>query len=141
MKIFFQSLIATLALFAIAIAVGVGLSCLEQSMDADTWNEGICWCGGEYEFSNAGHRKNGGNYYYYTCNECGRVIETTTPQAKTHQTYEVAGIVEDSNTLVDWNGEAWSYDGDLEVGQLVIIVFDDMGTENLYDDEILEIKG
>jgi hypothetical protein len=141
MKTLFQSILITLALFAVAIVAGVGLGCLEQSINADTWNEGICRCGGEYEFSNAGHRKNGGNYYYYTCNECGQVIETTTPQTKTHKTYEVAGIVEDGNTLVDWNGEAWSYDGNLEPGQLVIIVFDDMGTENIYDDEILEIRG
>ena len=141
MKTLFQSILITLALFAVAIVAVIGLGCLEQSMNADTWNEGICGCGGEYEFSNAGHRKNGGNYYYYTCNECGQLIETTTRQTKTHKTYEVAGIVEDSNALVDWNGEAWSYDGDLEAGQLVIIVFDDMGTENIYDDEILEIRG
>ena len=28
-----------------------------------------------------------------------------------------------------------------EEGQLVIVVFNDMGTENIYDDEIIEIKG
>ena len=130
-----------LAFFAILTAGMCGACYLEVSIDADTWNEGVCLCGGEYEFSNAGHRKNGGNYYYYTCNECGRVIETTTPQTATHKTYEVAGIAENNNTLIDWNGEAWTYDNDLEEGQLIIIVFDDMGTENLYDDEIIEIRG
>ena len=67
-----------------------------------------------------------------------------TPQS---ETFEVAAIVENYNendncsTLVDWNGEAWFYEGELEVGKMVIVVFDDMGTTDIYDDEIIEIRG
>ena len=59
---------------------------------------------------------------------------------------EIAGIVDEVNpatgwiTLVDAHGEAWVCDGeDLEVGQPVIIVFNDMGTDDIYDDEIIRI--
>lgn len=59
---------------------------------------------------------------------------------------EVAAIVDEVNsstgyiTLVDAHGEAWVCDGeDLEVGQPVIIVFNDMGTDDIYDDEIIQI--
>ena len=63
------------------------------------------------------------------------------------KTFEIPAVVEEVNpatgyaTLVDWQGEAWVYEFDsLQVGQLVVIVFDDMGTEDIYDDEIIEIR-
>ena len=64
---------------------------------------------------------------------------------KTH-THEVPAVVEevtaDCVVLVDNDGEAWVFEGDgYEVGQLVIVVFDDMGTADIYDDEIVEIRG
>lgn len=64
---------------------------------------------------------------------------------KTH-THEVPAVVEevtaDCVVLVDNDGEAWVFEGDgYEVGQLVIVVFDDMGTADIYDDEIIEIRG
>lgn len=41
------------------------------------WNNGICEdCGGEYKFSGVTHVKNAGDYYYYTCEECGHTIKT-----------------------------------------------------------------
>ena len=59
---------------------------------------------------------------------------------------EIAGIVDEVNpatgciTLVDAYGEAWVCEGEnLEVGQPVIIVFNDMGTDDIYDDEIIQI--
>ena len=59
---------------------------------------------------------------------------------------EIASVVDEVNpatgciTLVDAHGEAWVCEGeDLEVGQPVIIVFNDMGTDNIYDDEIIQI--
>ena len=59
---------------------------------------------------------------------------------------EIAGVVDEINpatgyiTLVDAHGEAWVCEGeDLEVGQPVIIVFNDMGTDDIYDDEIIQI--
>lgn len=59
---------------------------------------------------------------------------------------EIAGVVDEVNsatgyiTLVDAHGEAWVCEGeDLEAGQPVIIVFNDMGTDDIYDDEIIQI--
>ena len=62
------------------------------------------------------------------------------------QTNEVPAVVEevtaDCVVLVDNDGEAWVFEGDgYEVGQLVIVVFNDMGTADIYDDEIIEIRG
>lgn len=147
MKTLIQSILIGVGIFAGMIALALGICALEAKMDASVWNDGICQCGGEFEFSNATHRKNGGNFYYYTCNDCGEVIETNHQQTKSHKVYEVAGIVDEYNAesgcsvLVDWDGDAWLWEGEMEVGQLVIIVFDDMSTADIYDDEIIEIKG
>ena len=66
------------------------------------------------------------------------VFEDCTP-------YEAPAIVEEVNddccVLVDWNGEAWECEANLEVGQLVIVKFNPKGTETIYDDEIIEIRG
>lgn len=146
MKTIIQSIAITLAVFAGIFALAFGICSLESAADAVVWNNGKCQCGGEFEFSNATHRKNGGNFYYYECVNCGKVIETNHQQVKTHKTHEVAAIVEEYNTesncsvVMDWNGEAWFYEGELEEGRLVIVVFDDMGTADLYDDEIVEIR-
>lgn len=44
-------------------------------------------------------------------------------------------------TLVDWSGEAWCIRGeDYEVGQLVIVDFNDNNTpDNIYDDLIVNV--
>ena len=59
---------------------------------------------------------------------------------------EIAGVVDEvypatgCTTLVDAHGEAWVCEGEtFEVGQPVIIVFSDMGTDDIYDDEIIQI--
>lgn len=59
---------------------------------------------------------------------------------------EIAAFVDEVNpstnctTLVDANGEAWLWDGtEFEEGQPVIIVFNTMGTDEIYDDEITQI--
>ena len=147
MKEFIKSALLGVAIFGTMMAIAFGVCTLEAKMDKDTWNNGECNCGGQYEFSNASHRKNGGNYYYYKCEECGKVIETVTAQKTENKIHEVAAIVEEINpetgfaTLIDWDGEAWHYEGKLELGQMVIIEFDDMGTESIYDDEIVKIRG
>lgn len=75
----------------------------------------------------------------------------TTDDAKTEMpmTYEVSAIVDQINQeeglvlFVDWNGEAWYYEMESEnftIGQLVIIEFDSMDTDNIYDDEIVKIR-
>ena len=62
------------------------------------------------------------------------------------RTHEVSAVVEevtaDCVVLVDNDGEAWVFEGEgYEVGQAVIVVFNDMGTADIYDDEIIEIRG
>ena len=61
-------------------------------------------------------------------------------------THEIAAVVDEVTTdyvvLVDNDGEAWVFEGDgYEVGQLVIVVFNDCSTADIYDDEIVEIRG
>lgn len=82
MKTIIQSIVITVAVFGVAIALAIGGCALEAKMDADAWGNGVCRCGGEFEFANATHVKNGGNYYYYYCDDCGAVIETHTAQHK-----------------------------------------------------------
>ena len=148
MKTLIQSILIGVGIFAGMIALALGICTLEAKMDASVWNDGICQCGGEFEFSNATHRKNGGNFYYYNCNDCDKVIETHTAQTRPSEIHEVAAIVDEINfeegytIFVDWNGEGWACDGtDYEMGQLVIIEFDNLGTADIYDDKIIEIRG
>ena len=79
-----------------------------------------------------------------------RYEPTTAPIEEVNTIYEVSAIVEEVNSndglvlLVDWNGEAWYYEMEsesFECGQLVIVEFDSNGTENIYDDEIVKIRG
>ena len=72
-------------------------------------------------------------------------LEYIDANTKAHQ-YEVPAVVDeivaDCVTLVDNNGDAWEFEGDgYEIGQMVIVVFDDCRTANPYDDEIIEIRG
>jgi hypothetical protein len=82
MKNIITSTLITLAVFGVALFFVVKIVTWEAKIDADTWNNGICYCGGEYEFSNASAQKNGGNYYFYHCDDCGYVIRTHQPQRK-----------------------------------------------------------
>ena len=48
-------------------------------MKAEEWNNGICPdCGSAYRFANADYNKNKGTIYYWTCDNCQKVIERTT---------------------------------------------------------------
>ena len=43
-------------------------------------------------------------------------------------------------TLEDWNKEAWCIrDDSFKMGELIIVTFDDMGTDNIYDDVIVNV--
>lgn len=148
MKTWIQSILITVGITVGMIALGFGICAVEAKMDESVWNGGICQCGGEFTFSSADHLRNGGNLYYYTCNNCGEVIETHQPQSKPHKTYEVAGIVTEVNpetgciTLTDWDGEIWIFESEnFKAGQLVIISFDNSGTDTIFDDKIIEIRG
>ena len=46
----------------------------------------------------------------------------------------------DTQSVTDFYGEEWGYDADLPDGTKVCIVFDDKGTENIYDDAVMEVK-
>ena len=71
-------------LFIILLVIGVifaicyaGVS-LEYHFDSKIWNNGICDCGGKFEFVNASSVKGAGTsytYYFYSCNDCGNVIK------------------------------------------------------------------
>lgn len=41
---------------------------------AEHWNDGICECGGTYEFSGASKYRTS-EYFYYTCDTCGHTKE------------------------------------------------------------------
>ena len=67
---------AILFLAVIAGLMYLGLR-YEAERSKEAYNEGICKvCGGEYRFSSVTHIKNGGDRYYYTCEDCGHTIMT-----------------------------------------------------------------
>jgi hypothetical protein len=68
-----------IATILIALVVGfliAGLIVGEAKGDEAVWNDGHCECGGEWDFTNAEHLRNGGNLYYYVCKDCGDLIRT-----------------------------------------------------------------
>lgn len=46
----------------------------------------------------------------------------------------------DTQSVTDFYGEEWGYDADLPDDTKVCIVFDDKGTENIYDDAVMEVR-
>ena len=61
---------------------------------------------------------------------------TYTAPAKVVEVDEATGWV----TFADWAGEAWCIRGEnYEVGQLVVITFNDNNTESIYDDLIVDV--
>lgn len=67
-------------LLALTIGFGIGgLLTLEHIADEESWNNGHCVCGGEWELIDVekGYR-NGSTTYYYSCEECEDVISTHT---------------------------------------------------------------
>ena len=74
-----------LATLVIAVCIGCGISamfCAERNSDIKAWNNGFCECGNEWKFSNVDHLRNGGNLYYWYCEDCGKVIELHTQFTK-----------------------------------------------------------
>lgn len=75
---------------------------------------------------------------------CGVSNTTTTTQATVATTTTqatVTAIEGDEVILTDTNGEMWMWTGteDYAIDEEVVITFDTMDTEYLYDDEILTI--
>ena len=62
--------------YSIFFGVGVLLG-LDYANDCDTFNNGVCaQCGGDYRMSGATKTRMGSETFYYTCQDCGRTIET-----------------------------------------------------------------
>ena len=76
MNKFFRTLIILIILVGIIALAVFGTLAEVKSANAH-WNNGVCEnCGGEYKFSSAVHIRNSGDYYYYTCEDCGHTIKT-----------------------------------------------------------------
>lgn len=65
--------------FIICCSIFFGIGVMfgqKHSNDCDTFNNGICIkCGGEYRFTSSTHYRMS-ETFYYTCQDCGWVIET-----------------------------------------------------------------
>ena len=62
-------------LCALVITFGVVVLMWKNAENAvDRWNNGICECGGTYEFSGASNYRTS-KYFYYTCDTCGHTEE------------------------------------------------------------------
>lgn len=64
----------------IACAIGLGVARL-MFWDAENqrkiWNNGVCvQCGGQMEFTNTSRARTD-TYYYFQCEDCGKIIELT----------------------------------------------------------------
>lgn len=86
-----------------------------------------------------------GSIAIFACLAIGAVITHKVIEAPA-PTHEAGAVVEEVNSTtgeivaVDWSGEAWVFEGEgLKVGDPVILVFCDMGTETIYDDEIIQV--
>lgn len=80
----------TRGIITIVIALIFGLSAsglmtLEKQGDQKAWNNGYCTCGTKWTLKNVEHIRNGGNRYYWYCNNCNAIIETHYNFAKSHQ--------------------------------------------------------
>jgi hypothetical protein len=69
--------VITTILVSLICGYGIcGLLFLEKKADETVWNEGYCNCGGKWELNDIEHIKNGGDLYYYTCDNCNSLIRT-----------------------------------------------------------------
>ena len=63
-----------------ALAIGLGMARLifwDAENQQKIWNDGICvQCGGSMEFKSAS-RARIDTYYYFQCEDCGKIIELT----------------------------------------------------------------
>jgi formate dehydrogenase maturation protein FdhE len=72
-----------LVTIVLALAIGFGISglmTLEHQANVETWNDGYCEeCGGEWHLVDVvKSRTNGGTRYYWECEDCYNLIDTTT---------------------------------------------------------------
>lgn len=62
----------------VSIVIGFGINALlffDANQSLKNWNNGYCIeCGTKLRFTNAQHLHNGGDRYYYVCDNCGKII-------------------------------------------------------------------
>lgn len=78
MKIVIETLFISLLVIGVIFAICYAGVSLEYHLDSKIWNNGICDCGGNFEFVNASSVKGAGTsytYYFYSCKDCGNVIK------------------------------------------------------------------
>ena len=62
-------------LCALTITFGITTLIYQDAKNADKrWNNGVCECGGTYEFS-AASKYRASESFYYTCDKCGHTEE------------------------------------------------------------------
>ena len=64
--------------------------------------------------------------------------EPTTTVEHSSSTYTTQGTYSDGTVITD-DGNIWDYSTDMDNDTSVVVVFDNMGTNSIYDDEILTI--
>lgn len=67
-------------LIIIAILIGIilgGMVSCDRSHNEKIWQNGICDCGNNYELFDIEHHKNSSDHYFYKCENCNDLIETT----------------------------------------------------------------
>ena len=73
-----RAVVTIILALGIGFAIG-GLLTLEHVGDQQTWNNGYCACGGEWELIDVEKsRSSSSTIYYYTCEECDHLIQTHT---------------------------------------------------------------
>lgn len=73
-------------IFALVFGLSIsGLMTSEKQRDQKTWNNGYCACGTKWTLQNVEHIRNGGNRYYWYCDNCNAIIETHYNFAKKSQ--------------------------------------------------------
>ena len=69
-------LVSISIIFATSFLIGFLLYCGAKA-NQDEWNGGLCPnCQTAWRFSGGSHYRNT-TYYYYVCDNCGKIIETT----------------------------------------------------------------
>lgn len=74
-------LVGTILAFAVGFGIA-GIIMLECETDKAIWNNGNCSCGYEWELIDIERTRHGSTFYYYGCDNCGKVVELNTNYGK-----------------------------------------------------------
>lgn len=77
-----------------------------------------------------------GVMFFTACDEPSVTEHESVP----HDTYTTYGTYYTNGEIITDDGNIWDYSAENIADETpIVVVFDDMGTNNIYDDEILEI--